>query len=154
MGNCSLGKCLPPYPGQTEARLKLGSGVGLSSITGCSFNLSLTRCIKNNGQQKWHPAISSSQSDSDTPTSYTSWVFALKKPALRTTEQVLTSLGSPTSLAWPHFPPRVLTSLGWPHFPPWVLTSLGCLHFSLLFPANKPCSLARSVHLVSWATSA
>ena len=43
-----------PYPGQTDAQLRLGSGVDLdlSSITGCSFNLSLTSCIKNNGQQK------------------------------------------------------------------------------------------------------
>ena len=54
------------YPGQTDAGLRLASGVGLSSITGCSFNLSLKRCIKNNVQQKWHSATSSSQSDSDT----------------------------------------------------------------------------------------
>ena len=103
MGNYSLGKCLPgklpadPYSGQTDARLRLGSGVGLSGITGCSFNVSLTRCIKNSGQQKWHPATSSSQSESDTPNSYPLQVFALKNPALRTTKQV------PTSLGWLHF---------------------------------------------------
>ena len=107
-----------PHPGQTDARLRLGSGVGLSSITGCSFNLSLTRCIKSNGQQKQHPATSSSQSDSDTPTSHPSRVFALKNPALRTTERVLTSLG-----CLPNLPRLVPPS---PLFP----------------PANKPCSLA------------
>ena len=89
-----------PYPGQTDARLRLGSGVSLSAITGCSFNLSLTRCIKNNGQQKRHPATSSSQSDSDTPTSYPLRVTALKNPALRTTERILTSLGWLPNLPW------------------------------------------------------
>ena len=86
------------YPGQTDAQLRLGFEVGLSGITGCSFNLSLTRCIKNNGQQKLHPATSSSHSDSDTPISYPLQDFVLKNPALRTTEQVLTSLG------WLYFP--------------------------------------------------
>ena len=113
-----------PYPGQTDARLKQGSGVGRSGITGCSFNLSLTRCIKNNGQQKWHPATSSSQSDSDTTTSYPSRVFALKNPSLRTTK-------------------RVLTSLGWLPNLPWLAPLF------LLFPANRPCSLALCIHLVS-----
>ena len=101
-----------PYPGQTDARLRLGSGVSLSAITGCSFNLSLTRCIKNNGQQKWHPATSCSQPDSDTPTSYLSQVFVLKNPALRTTSlgwlpslPRLASLSpmSPSSLPWLYF---------------------------------------------------
>ena len=91
--NACLGNCLPTSPGQTDARLSLGPGVGLARITGCSFNLSLTRCITNNGQQKWRPATSSSQSDSDTPANYPSRVFALKNPALRITKQVLTSLG-------------------------------------------------------------
>ena len=50
--NACLGNCLPPYPGQTDACLRLASGVGLSGITGRRFNLSLTRCIKNNGQRK------------------------------------------------------------------------------------------------------
>ena len=121
-----------PYPGQTDARLRLGSGVGLSSITEFSFNLSLTRCIKNTGQQERHPATSSSQSDSDTPTSCLSQVFALKNPVLRTTEQVLTSLG------WPHFAPSLNL--------PWLAP------LSFLFSANKPCSLAHCVRLVSWAT--
>ena len=111
------------YPGQTDAWLRLGSGVGLSGILGCSCNLSLTRCIKNNGQQKW-PATSSSQSDSDTPTNYPSRVFTLKNPALRTTE-------------------RILTSLGWLSSLPWLAP------LALLFPTNKPCSLAHCVHLVS-----
>ena len=113
-----------PYPGQTDTQLRLGSGVILSSITGCRFHLSLTRCIKNNGQQKWYPATSSSQSDSNTPTSYPQRVFVLKNPALRPTEQILTFLG------W--FPKL-------PRLAP----------LSLLFPANKPCSLARCIHLVS-----
>ena len=114
-----------PYPEQTDARLRLGSGVGLSSITEFSFNLSLTRCIKNTGQQERHPATSSSQSDSDTPTSCLSQVFALKNPVLRTTEQVLTSLG------WPHFAPSLNL--------PWLAP------LSFLFPTNKPCSLALDV---------
>ena len=135
-----------PYPGQTDAWLRLGSGVSLYSITGCSFNLSLTRCIKKNGQQKWHPATSSSQSDSDTPTGYPSWVFVLKNPFLRITKQVLTSLGQL------HSPPWVLTSLGWLHCPQWVPTSIGWLHFSFLFPTYKPCSLAHCICLISWVT--
>ena len=120
--NVCLGNCLPTLSRTNrDAWLRLGSGVGLSSISGCRFNLSLTRCIKNNGQQKWHPATISSQSDFDTPTSYLLQVFALENPALRTTKQVLTSLvGSPTSLGWPHFlhlPLQVPTSLSWLHFP-------------------------------------
>ena len=146
MGNYSLGKCLPgklpadPYSGQTDARLRLGSGVGLSGITGCSFNVSLTRCIKNSGQQKWHPATSSSQSDFDTPTSYPSWVFALKNPALRTTKRVLTSLGWLPNLPWlTPLSPLSPTSPNLPRLAP----------LSLLFPSNKPCSLACCVGLVS-----
>ena len=128
-----------PYPGQTNARLSLGSGVGLSGITGCSFNLSLKRCIKNNGQQKRHPATSSSQSDSGTPTNYPPWVFALQNPALRTTKQVLTSLGCLPNL--PRLASLSPMSLNLPWLAPLIL--------SLLFPFNKPCSLAHCVCLVS-----
>ena len=119
-----------PYPGHIDACLRLGSGVGLSVITGYSFNLSLTRCIKNNGQQKWHLATSSSQSDSDTPTSYPSRVFALKNPALRTTYPNLPWLAplSPLSPTNPSLPRLA------PLFP--------------LFPTNKPCSLACCTRLV------
>ena len=141
MGNCTVGNCLPTSPGQTDARLGLGSGVGLPGITGCSFNLSFTRCITNNGQQKWHPATSSGQSDSDTPANYPSRGFALKSPDLKTTKSVLTSLvGSPISLGWSPFLLQVLTFLGWLSNFPWldplsplspqVPTSLGWLHFS------------------------
>ena len=105
-----------PHPGQTDAWLRLGSGVGLSGRTGCSFNLSLTRCIKNNGQQKRHPATSSSQSDSDAPTSYPSRVFALKNPALRTTQRVLTSLALFPNLPW--LAPLSLTSFNLPWLSP------------------------------------
>ena len=121
--NSTMKNACRPCPGQTDARLRLGSGVGRFGTAGCSFNLSLTRCIKNNGQQKW-PATSSSQSDSDTPTNYPSRVFTLKNPALRTTE-------------------RILTSLGWLSSLPWLAP------LALLFPTNKPCSLAHCVHLVS-----
>ena len=126
-----------PCPEQTDAQLRSGSGVGLSGITGCSFNLSLTRCNKNNGQQKWHPATSSSQSDSDTPTSYPLQGFALKNPALRTTRRVLTSLGWFPNLPW--LAPLSPESPNLPRLSP----------LSLLFPANKPCSLAHCVRLVS-----
>ena len=89
-----------PYPGQTDARLSLGPGVGVSGITGCSFNLSLTRCIKNNGQQKRHPATSCSQSDSDTQPVTLHGGFALKNPALSTTKRVLTYLVWLPNLPW------------------------------------------------------
>ena len=78
--NACLGNHLLTLPRTNRCPAKIGVWVGLSGITGCSFNLSLTICIKNNGQQKQHPATSSSQSDSDTPTSYPSWVFVLKPP--------------------------------------------------------------------------
>ena len=139
-----------PYPGQTDARLRLGSGVGLSSITGYNFNLSLTRCIKNNGQQKWHPATSSSQSDSDTPTSYPLRVFALKNPALRTTQWVLTSPSwlpnlprlaplSPMSPNFPWFAPRSpLVGPTFSTFPPTSPNLSWLAPLSLLFLLINP----------------
>ena len=106
-----------PYPG------RLGSGVSLSGITGCSFH-----------QQ---PALAH-QTLKPQPQ-----VFALKNPNLRTTERVRTSLD------WSHFSPWVPTSLGWPHFPlnlPWLAP------LSLLFPSNKPCSpqLTTSIQFLEW----
>ena len=70
-----------PYPGKTDARLRLGSGVGLSSITGCSFNLGLTRCIKNNASRNGtqQPALAN---QTDTTISYPSRGFVLKNPEL------------------------------------------------------------------------
>ena len=43
-------------PGQTDARLRLGSGVGLSAITGCSFNPRLDKMY----QEQWAAETSAS----------------------------------------------------------------------------------------------
>ena len=75
-----------PYPGQRDARLRLGSGGGLSGVTGCSFNLSLTRCIKKNGQQKQQPALAN-QTLTPQPVTLCGG-FVLNNPARRTTEPV------------------------------------------------------------------
>ena len=90
-GNSTSGKLPADSTQDKQVQLRLGLAYP-AWLTGCSFNPRLTRCVKNNGQQKQQPATSSSQSGSDTLTSYPLWVFALKNPALRTIKQVLTSL--------------------------------------------------------------
>ena len=73
VGNCTMGNCLPTLPKTNRYSAKIGAG--LPSITGCSFNPRLTRCmVSRKGNQK--PALAN---HSDTPTSYPLWGFVLKK---------------------------------------------------------------------------
>lgn len=87
MGSRTPGPCLPAPPRTDGCPAEVGVWGRPSGMTGRSCNPRLTGRTKNSGQRNRHPAASSGQSDSDTPSSYPSLVWGLKSPALRTASE-------------------------------------------------------------------